>query len=54
VYTAFDGDMAGRIATARWREALDEGSFVSAVPIPDGEDVLSSGIPVIDLLKEAE
>jgi hypothetical protein len=51
VYTAFDGDMAGRIATARWHEALD-GAF--AVPIPDGEDVLSCGISITDLIAEAE
>ena len=50
VSLAFDGDLAGRIATARWRDAL---GAAHVVPIPDGEDLLSCGIPVSDLLAEA-
>jgi hypothetical protein len=51
VLLAFDSDMAGRIATARWREALDE---TLVVPIPEGEDVLSCGIPIQTLIEGAE
>jgi len=51
VFLAFDADMAGRIAEARWREALLPESAVVTVPLPDGEDVLSCGIPILDLME---
>ncbi len=51
VFLAFDADLAGRIATARWREALAGDALV--IPIPEGEDVLSCGIPITDLIAEA-
>lgn len=55
VYLAFDADMAGRIAVARWRESLDGVAYrTRRVPIPEGEDVLSCGIPTIDLIQAAE
>lgn len=54
IYLAFDGDMAGSVATSLWREALQEVAHqVLVVPIPAGEDVLSCGIPVGELLEQA-
>jgi hypothetical protein len=52
VLLAFDGDMAGRIATNRWRAALDGRADVRTVPIPDGEDICSVGPLFTDLLPE--
>lgn len=53
VWLAFDADMAGRIAIAQWREALEGVAYqVRVVPVPEGHDVLSCGVPVSDLLKQ--
>jgi hypothetical protein len=46
VYLAFDGDAAGRAATARWMEKLP-GARV--LPIPEGHDLRSAGIPLDQL-----
>jgi hypothetical protein len=54
VMLAFDGDMAGRIATNRWRTALDGVADVRPVPIPDGEDICSLGALFTDLLPEVQ
>ena len=47
VFIAFDADDAGVTAARRWSAALP----VRVVRLPDGEDVLSCGIPVLDLLR---
>lgn len=54
VFTAFDGDLAGKVATERWHQALREVTdFVYTCPVPDGEDVLSCRIPVLELVGAA-
>jgi DNA primase len=50
VWTAFDGDMAGRIATNRWAQAL---GAIRVCNMPDGDDICSAGVPVRTLMKEA-
>lgn len=53
VWLAFDGDMAGRIATNRWKAALDGLSRVFTCPIPEGKDLRTAGIPVVELMEGA-
>jgi hypothetical protein len=54
VWLAFDADIAGRIATARWLEALQPAAGgVRIVQLPEGEDVLSCGIAIRELMKQA-
>ena len=49
VMLAFDGDDAGRSATAKWTEALlAEGTDVSFVPVPQGQDLCS--VPSVEAL----
>lgn len=50
VWLAFDGDMAGRIATNRWREALAGKCELRVVDMPDGHDICSVGATVKDLI----
>lgn len=55
VWLAFDGDTAGRIAASRWRAALEPvAAAVRTIHLPEGEDVLSCGTPVLDLLRAAD
>jgi DNA primase len=51
VWLAFDGDMAGHIATTRWANALDGIAAVRVVELPDGEDVCSVGRPIQELMR---
>ena len=53
VWLAFDADMAGRIAEARWREHLAPVCNVFVIRLPEGEDVLSCGVPIRDLMQQA-
>lgn len=51
-YLAFDGDDAGRDATAVWQRAL-AGLDVRVCPVPEGEDIRSAAVSVSDLLPQA-
>lgn len=48
VCLAFDGDDAGREATRKWQDAL--AGTASELQIPEGEDLLSCGLDVRDLV----
>jgi hypothetical protein len=53
VWLAFDGDMAGRIATNRWRGALEGAAEVRVIDMPDGADICSAGVPILTLMEGA-
>lgn len=53
VWLAFDGDMAGRIAEARWKVALEGTSDVRIIRMPEGQDVCSVGVHVRKLMESA-
>jgi hypothetical protein len=50
VWLALDPDDAGTRALERWQSVLP---CASSVSVPAGEDLLSCGIPVIDLLEDS-
>lgn len=51
VWIAFDADLAGNIASARWQGALSPLSDVRIVKLPEGEDISSVGVGIESLME---